>query len=138
MLGIDKKILWKLFVKDCKTMHVSIDVFKKINKLRKKFIIILITINMDSFFRFVVPSLNLNYFFDYISSSHVEKKYKIDDDGELFMKYANKYKVNIKDCILIDNSQNVCDIFKNMGGKVFKITKSKNINYYLDILKKEC
>ena len=59
--------LWEIFVQDCTTMHVSIEILEKISSLQDKFRIILVTGNMDSFTRFTVPTLHLEDYFDYIN-----------------------------------------------------------------------
>ncbi|MEZ4104058.1 MAG: HAD hydrolase-like protein [Candidatus Paceibacterota bacterium] len=121
MLGIPYQKLWELFVKDCKTMQVSRSALEMINALRKKFTVVLITGNMDSFSRFTAPALNLSNYFDLISVSYEEGKHKTDNDGDLFLEYANKLEVYIGDCILIDDNKKCCDLFTGHGGKAFKV-----------------
>ena len=133
-IGMSYEKLWELFVKDCETMQVSLGVLKRIQSLRNKYTVILITVNMDSFMRFTVPALNLNLYFDHISSSYEEKILKTDNKGEIFMKFTDAHEVPIGTCFLIDDSLKVCSTFKYLGGNECLVTGNKNVMYYLDQL----
>ncbi len=132
--NIEYDYLWNVFVKDCKTMYIKHQVLEKINSLRQKYFIILITTNMDSFSRFTIENLKLDKYFDEISNSFYEKKFKTEDDGSLFLKFSDLQKVNIADCFLIDDSFKSCNIFSTLGGTSFLIQKDFNIEDYLDKL----
>lgn len=124
--------LWNVFVEDCKTMQVPRGTLKTLDRLRNRYIVILITGNMDSFSRFTQPALALENYFDHISNSFHEGMYKTDNNGEIFLKYTNKYGVPIQNCIVLDNSKNVCKIFTELGGIAYLITQDQNIIYYLE------
>lgn len=126
--------LWELFVKDCKTMHVSKLILERLNNLRIKYTVILITGNMDSFTRFTVPSLGLDKYFDFINNSFFAGKLKDDSSGVLFTEYANKLNVPITECFIIDNSPKACLSFTNLGGTSYQITPEHDIAYFLDKL----
>jgi|TARA_Y100000310_G_scaffold342803_1_gene447512 hypothetical protein len=83
-------------------MHVSEDTLKKIFSLRDKYLVVLITGNMDSFTRFTIPSLELEKYFDHISNSFYEGKHKTDNNGELFVEYTSRFNVSIDKCGVID------------------------------------
>lgn len=121
-IGMPFRELWELFVDDCKTMHVSPQVLDQITELRKKYLVILLTGNMDSFTRFTVPALNLEKYFDHISNSYYEGRHKTDDGGQLFLDYAEKYNVPLSTCIVIDNSKTVCSLFQELGGTAYHVT----------------
>lgn len=129
---IDYEYLWNIFVNDCKNMKVSKSVLETLNSLREKYVVILMTGNTDSFARFTVPSLNLEKYFDLISNSYYEQKHKLDDGGSLFLKYAEKYEVDINSCFLLDDNLKVCEVFKNLGGNVLYVTKEKLVEVYLE------
>lgn len=130
-LGVSFDYLWNIFVSDCETMAVSMQTLEKLNALRDKYTVILITGNMDSFDRFTLPKLGLEKYFDHISNSYFEGKQKTTNNGELFMEYAKKYEANIKSCIVLDNSLKVCDVFKNLGGRSCLVGKEKDVDVYL-------
>lgn len=131
---IGYEYLWSVFVTDCKNMKVSKSVLETLNSLREKYIVILMTGNTDSFARFTAPSLNLEKYFDLISNSYYEQKHKLDDGGSLFLKYTEKYEVDINSCFLLDDNLKVCEVFKNLGGSVMCVTKEKPVEFYLEWL----
>jgi FMN phosphatase YigB (HAD superfamily) len=133
-IGIPYEELWEVFVKECETMQVSSDTLEKIHSLREKYTVILITGNMDCFMRFTVPSLKLESYFDFISSSYDEKISKTDNNGQVFKKYATKHGVLIESCFVIDDSQGVCSTFELLGGTAYLISEDKDIKHYLNAL----
>ena len=132
--GIPFEKLWNIFVDDCKTIYVSKEILETLHRLRNQYTVILITGNMDSFSRFTQPALALENYFDYISNSFYEGIHKTDNRGEIFLKYAEKYSVPIQNCIVIDDSKNVCKIFNELGGTAYFVTQDQNILYYLEKL----
>jgi FMN phosphatase YigB (HAD superfamily) len=132
--GIPYEKLWNIFVKDCETMRVSPSILERIQSLRDTYIVILITGNTDSFTRFTVPALKLQTYFDLISNSYDEKISKTDNNGEVFKKYATKYRIPIESCFIIDDSQGVCATFELLGGTALLISEGKDVTYYLDKL----
>jgi FMN phosphatase YigB (HAD superfamily) len=123
--------LWELFVNDCKTMRVSQEIINNLNHLKNKYIIILVTGNMDSFSRFTVPSLYLDKVFDHINNSFIEGKLKHENKGEIFVKYADKFNIPIQSCYLIDDSDKACKSFKDLGGTALQISPENDVFYYL-------
>ncbi len=130
-IGVSYQELWDLFVHDCKTMDVSKDNLEKLHNLREKYTVILITTNMDSFSRFTSPSHNLPKYFDYIFNSYEEGMLKTDNDGEAYTLLAKKYSVPMSECIVFDDSKSVCDIFTELGGKAYLVTKENNLESWL-------
>jgi len=133
-IDIPYEELWGLFMLDCNTMQVPPEILEKLNSLRKKYVVILITGNMDSFTRFTVPSLHLDTFFDHINNSFFHKSFKDDNGGKIFVEYADALVVPIGNCILMDNSVKTCEIFTVLGGKACLITPEQDIMSYLDDL----
>lgn len=127
-VGIDRDLLWNLFVDDCKTMKVSQSTLKKIDGLRGRFSVILVTGNMDCFDRFTVPSLKLNEYFDNIINSYNEGILKDENNGLTFTQLAGDA---IHNSFLIDDSEGVCKAFSRLGGRALQVTKVKNIDYLL-------
>ena len=124
--------LWDIFVYDCKNMYVPKLVLEKIRLLGDNFTTILITGNMDCFDRFTVPALKLDSYFDLISNSYNKKQLKDDNNGELFLRYADQFNANIEDSFVIDDSENVCNVFEGLGGVAKLITPEKDIIFHLE------
>ena len=133
-LQVPPDSLWQLFQQDCETMWVDQELLNKINSLRKKFYTILITDNMDCFDRFTTPALELNKYFDVIVNSFREQKFKSDSNGELFVKYTNKFNSPIKSSVLIDNSVKTCNVFSRLGGTVYLVTSDESASRHLSKL----
>ncbi len=133
-LGIPFGELWDIFVQDCQTMSVSEEVLRSIGRLRKQYVVILLTGNMDSFSMFTEPRLRLKQCFDIVSNSFEEGLHKTDNEGELFLKYADKFKADLRDCIAIDDSRRVHQIFSKLGGICYLVDAEHPVESYLRIL----
>lgn len=133
-LNIPYEHLWSLFVEDCKTLYIDKKDLELIDGLREKYIVVLMTNNMDTLMRFTVPALNLDVHFDLIVSSADRGILKHDENGKLFTDIIQELNGNIKDTILIDNSRKVCDLFEALGGKPLYVDKEKNLTYWLKTL----
>src|SRR3989339_486159 len=130
-LNLSFEYLWGHFVNDCENMTVAQEVLYGIEKLKNDFHTVLITDNMDCFTRFTVPALKLNLYFDLIVNSCESKKFKCDNNGEIFVHLLNEYNSKIDRSILIDNSQVVCDIISQRGGNVCLVTIEKPALFWL-------
>lgn len=135
-LGIPFEEIWEIFVKDAETMSVPKDVLETIGKLRERYATILITVNMDSFSRFTVPALELSNYFDAISNSYYEGKFKSDNEGEVFRDYIQKYSAPVDRSILIDDSTGACETFRALGGVAYQVTTEEDISHHLTKLNK--
>ena len=133
-IGIPYEELWKIFVDDCKSMRCTPGALEKLSLLRTNYIVILMTVNMDSFTRFTSPSLQLEKYCDCISNSFHEGRMKTDKNGSLFVDYAKKYEVALDTCVLIDDHKGVCKTFEALGGTAKLITKDKDIMHHLSTL----
>lgn len=133
-VGLRYEELWSLFVNDCNTMYVPQNVLDKISTLRDRYTVILITGNMDSFTRFTVPALKLEHYFDHISNSYYEGRSKTDDNGEIFVDYAQKWNASLSDCVVVDDNPKVCSTFEALGERVCMVNSDKNVRLYLDTL----
>ena len=133
-LEIPFEEIWDFFVKDAESMYVSQEVLEKIGELRDRYTTILITVNMDSFNRFTVPALGLDKYFDAISNSYYEGKFKSDNGGEVFTDYLKKYAAPVEQSILIDDSPAACDTFNMLGGRTLQATTQEDISFHLSAL----
>lgn len=130
-LGLKYEDLWSVFVEDCKAMRIDQSDLNFIQELRKKYIVVLITNNMDTLTRFTIPALGLDRYFDDIVTSAEEGILKQEENGRMMTHTVEKLNGEMGTTILIDNSQKVCDIFESLGGKVMFVDKEKNLNYWL-------
>ena len=130
-LKLSYKMIWDTFVEDCKTMSVDMDILESILKLRETYQTVLITGNMDCFSRFTVPALNLNLYFEHIINSADTGSLKDENEGSIFINYAKKLGTDISKCILIDDSEKICNLFNMLGGTPFNVNTEKNIKSYL-------
>lgn len=136
-LNVPFEKVWNIFVADCENMNISVDILNRIENLKKNFYTILITDNMDCFTRFTVPALKLNSFFDSIINSFDNKKFKSDNNGEIFLQIANERGSKIEDSILMDNSKGACTTFSNLGGTTRFVTSEKPLAFWLENLENE-
>jgi FMN phosphatase YigB (HAD superfamily) len=116
-LGIPYNELFGIFANDCCNIDISRPIINLLQKLRKEYMLVLITDNMDSFDRFTLPNnLFLEESFDHISNSYKTKLLKTDDKGKVFVDICRNYQSDVKDCFLIDDSDYKCQVFSNLGG----------------------
>lgn len=130
-IGMPFEDLWKIFVRDCESMEVSKESLDLIHRLRDQYVTILITVNMDSFTRFTAPALGLDQYFDRIVNSSDEGMGKVDNEGELFLKYTSLYNAPIEDSRMYDDSLEVCEVFQRLGGSAYLVTPHKRLEQYL-------
>ncbi|HEY0011153.1 MAG TPA: hypothetical protein VGB97_04595 [Candidatus Paceibacterota bacterium] len=130
-LGMPFEELWRLFVHDAATMEVSTEALEMIRGLRNAYTTILITVNMDSLSRFTVPALKLDAYFNDISNSYYEGKFKNDNGGEVFRDYLNKYEAPVERSILIDDSSTACETFRTLGGVAYQVTHEEDVVRHL-------
>ena len=136
-LNIPFENVWDIFVTDCENMNISSDVLNRIENLKKNFYTILITDNMDCFTRFTVPALKLNSFFDLIINSFDNKKFKNDNDGDIFLQIVKERGSKIEDSILMDNSKGACATFSELGGMTRFVTSDEPLAFWLENLENE-
>lgn len=125
-------LLWDVFVSDCEQMSVSSDALEKLNSLRSRYTVILVTGNMDCFSRFTRPATELDRYFDHISNSFEEGILKTDENGRIFVQFAEKHGVPIQSCYGLDDSKNVNEVFSELGGTACLVTKEQDILYHLE------
>lgn len=130
--GIPYDVLWDVFVRDCKTMSISPEALEKLNGLRSRYTVILVTGNMDCFTRFTKPAAQLDRYFDYISNSFEEGILKTDENGRIFMQFADKHGIPIQSCYVFDDSKNVNKVFSELGGTAYLVTKEQDILFHLE------
>ncbi len=130
--GIPYDVLWDVFVKDCESMSVSPEALERLNDLRDRYLVILVTGNMDCFTRFTRPAAELDKYFDDISNSFEEGIFKTDEKGRIFVQFAEKYGIPIESCYVLDDSKNVNGVFAELGGIACLVTKEQDIIFHLE------
>lgn len=133
-LEVDFKDVFSIFVADCKSMTVSADSLRAIDRCRKNNNVYLITDNMDSFTIYTEPQLKLGQHFDRIYNSADLGILKGDEDESLFIKALKDTKSDIKKSILLDNSKSNCEIFKKIGGNSFCVRNENDVLNLLQML----
>ncbi|MDB5195312.1 MAG: hypothetical protein JWO84_496 [Parcubacteria group bacterium] len=136
MLGSPYEEVWGIFVRDCETMHVSRVLLERLAALRGKYVLVLMTGNMDSFDRFTVPALSLTDYFDEIVNSYSRGKLKDENQAAEFVRCAERYGVPLSVCTAIDDSPRVCAAFAAQGGTALQVTKEMGIESYLPLLER--
>lgn len=131
-LDISYDLVWAVFVADCRSMHISPGILSRLRQLRPLANIVLMTGNMDSFTRFTAPALGLDEYFDAISNSFDEGRLKTDDGGSIFGQYASRYGTPIEKCVVIDDAEDVCAVFTDLGGKALQVTGERTTEAILD------
>jgi FMN phosphatase YigB (HAD superfamily) len=131
---LDFDVVWPLFVKDCETIALAPSLADKLIRLKEKYHTILVTDNMDCFNRFTVPSQNLLRYFHSISNSCDCKLMKEDKDGKIFSQLAQQRNITISDCILIDDREDVSQIFTQLGGTTYRVENPQHTTRVLDEL----
>ena len=136
-LNVPFEKVWEIFVADCESMNIPDGVLGRVENLRKNYHTILITDNMDCFTRFTVPALKLNSYFDSIINSFDNKKFKSDNNGDIFLQVVNGRGSKIEDSILMDNSKGACNTFSKLGGITCFVTSEKPLAFWLENLENE-
>lgn len=131
-LGLPYDAVWNDFVADCQSMQVSPAILSRLERLRPFANIVLMTGNMDSFTRFTVPALGLDAYFDAISNSFDEGRLKTDNGGALFGHYARRFDTRIEQCVVIDDADDVCTVFSDLGGRALQVTLERPTEMLLD------
>jgi len=133
--GLSESELWQTFVSDCENMEIDSRILALIKKLREKYLIILVTGNMDCFTRFTVPALGLDRIFNLIINSADIGYLKDEHSGKIFIDCLRQFNINdISNAYLLEDSKKVCDIFSQLGGRSMKVNNKEDTIKYLKTL----
>jgi FMN phosphatase YigB (HAD superfamily) len=99
--------IFNTLVEDSKNIDLSDSILDGLRRLKDRYVLILVTDNMDSFERWTVPA-NREYFsiFDNIFNSAQSGLFKKDENCRIFRDYISQYSAEAGNCILIDDSSN--------------------------------
>lgn len=115
------------FQEDCANIDISEKILKEADKLKRYYKVILATDNMDSFDRFSLPKNPLmTESFDEIDNSYNTKIFKTSDNGKYFLRKIAEAGAVISNCILIDDSEKNCNMFRSLGGMAFNVRGGEN------------
>jgi FMN phosphatase YigB (HAD superfamily) len=126
--GIPYRFILNIFEDECRRLDVSKIILNKITALKDNYYRILATGNMDSFNRFTLPANPLLYeAFDEINNSYDLGILKTTDNGRYFVEVCKRLEIPIENCVLIDDSPDICKIFTNLGGTAYCVTGVDNV-----------
>lgn len=125
-LQMRPKKLWDIFLQDCKSMQLDDQLRKKIEQIRTRSYVVLVTGNMDCFTRFTVPALGLENVFDKIINSSDLGYLKTEMGGETFLACSRAFNIPINKTFLIDDSVKTCEFFNSLGGQSYPVLNGKD------------
>lgn len=117
-LGTDYQSLWEMFVYSSETIGVEMPALELIKKLRGKYTTVLMTDNLDSLSRFTAPAYTFEIVFEKIINSSTVGIRKSDLDGEIFKLVTHDFSKSV----LIDDREDICTLFKKLGGTAYRVT----------------
>jgi len=123
---------------DCEHIDISKAILKSLEELKNYYHIILITDNMDCFYRRTIPS-NKDMFeiFDDIWDSFRYWYFKKEYDWKAFSTYVENFQSQIENCYLIDDSENNCKAFSLLWWKAIHISKWEDVTKRIDSIKEK-
>lgn len=131
-------ILLKEFIIGCeKMMYSSPNIPNLVKNLRNKQITVCIaTDNMDSFTRWTVPAMKLDFHFDEILNSFYLKvlKHELDGNGQtlFFQDFFSRHKdIRPENCILIDDWEDKMSIISRQGIDYRRVDASNTLEQEL-------
>lgn len=128
VFGISYEEIFSAFREGCKKLDVSTLILKALQPLRKNFHCILRTDNVDSFRRFTLPeNPKLVSSFDEIHCSCDLGNLKKTNGGAYFRDVVSEKRMEIENCVLIDDSERVCRVFRDLGGIVFQPNREDEV-----------
>jgi len=131
-LNLDYEKLFSIFCNDCSNFRVSENLLNTILGLKNKYYTVCRTDNMDCFDRFILPANPLmEDAFNEIDNSYNLKELK---NLSYYKAKADRLGVSLKDCVLIDDSQNVTEFFKQSKAKAIKVSGEEKVLETLNAL----
>jgi len=130
--GFDWEQLNQLFVSSVIKMEIDHKIKQLAQEIKDLGIkVAIVTDNMDIFSEVTVSNHNLNKIFDEILNSADYGLLKKDDDGQLFEVVLKKLNCDIKNSLLIDDSESTIDFYRNKGGDGFHYQNFSDLKTWL-------
>lgn len=127
----------KEFIIGCERMEYSSpNIPALVKKLKDKSVVVSIaTNNMDSFTRWTVPYMKLDILFDEIINSFYlnAMKHDLDEHGKpiFFKNFFNKYQIDPKNCIFIDDGEDKMGVISNLGMEYRRVNTNNTLEQEL-------
>lgn len=110
------------------------DIFKKIKEKHPDVKIIIATNHLSFVRNFIGESFDVDYLDDLIISAEI---HKIKPNVDFYKYLLDKYKINSKELLFIDDNKENVDSAKNIGISTIKVEKDTNIIQEIDIILSE-
>lgn len=133
-VGCKSQVLFNALIKSCERMTLPENIRRLISEIRKNRYVVLMTDNMDCFSRCTVPAGRMEELFDCIINSSATRKLKRDQNGLSFHEIVQRYDTQLRDCVLIDDSQKTCSLFRELGGIAYQTLGVQHSTELLGVL----
>lgn len=133
--GIEYQLLNKLYKESIQRMELDkevLDIAKSIKASGKK--IGIVTDNMDVFSEITVSHHQLNTLFNSIINSAEYGILKKEENGKLFDYALSALNTDIKDTLLIDDSESTIEFFKQKGGEGIVYKNTLELKLFIGII----
>ena len=110
------------------------DIFKKINEKHPNVKIIIATNHLSFVRNFIGESFDVDYLDDLIISAEI---HKIKPNVDFYKYLLDKYKINSKELLFIDDNKENVDSAKNIGISTIKVEKDTDIIQEIDLILSE-
>lgn len=110
------------------------DIFKKIKEKHHNIKIIIATNHLSFVRNFIGESFDVDYLDDLIISAEI---HKIKPNVDFYKYLLDKYKINSKELLFIDDNKENVDSAKNIGISTIKVEKDTDIIQEIDLILSE-
>lgn len=110
------------------------DIFKKIKEKHPNIKIIIATNHLSFVRNFIGESFGVDYLDDLIISAEI---HKIKPNVDFYKYLLDKYKINSKELLFIDDNKENVDSAKNIGISTIKVEKDTDIIQEIDLILSE-
>ena len=110
------------------------DIFKKIKEKHPNIKIIIATNHLSFVRNFIGESFDVDYLDDLIISAEI---HKIKPNVDFYKYLLDKYKINSKELLFIDDNKENVDSAKNIGTSTIKVEKDTDIIQEIDLILSE-
>jgi len=123
-VGASVEFLNESLITSVKQIELNSELFEFSQKIRSSGVLVaVLTDNMDIFSEVYVPYMGLDKKFDHIFSSSVQKKLKLDNNGEFIFDAISYMKVDVENTLFIDDFIDNGTPIKNAGGLFYHYDK---------------